>query len=56
MEEVILLTDAEREDMHCSLKAAEAEIKAGRFTAYDPVTFVDRLVAIRDKAKRSKGA
>jgi hypothetical protein len=56
MEELPLLTEAERADLLVSLKEAEASVKAGQGVEHDPDTFVDRLIAIRNTAKRSKPA
>jgi hypothetical protein len=54
MEEMPLLSEAERADMIASLKAAEAEIAAGHFVEHDSSTFVDRMMALREAAIRSK--
>ena len=45
MEEVPILSEAERAEMIASLKAAEARIAAGQFVVYDPQTFRDRFIA-----------
>jgi hypothetical protein len=46
MEEIPLLSEAEREVLLRSLKAAEARAKAGETIDYDPKTFKDRLIGI----------
>jgi hypothetical protein len=51
MEEIPVLSDAEREALLASLKQAEARVKAGRAVDYDPKTFKDRLVSIYRGAK-----
>ena len=56
MEEVPVLSDAERADMLASLKAAEARIAAGHYIEYDPKSFRDRFVASYRAAKSSKSA
>ena len=53
MEEMPLLTDAERTEILAELKAAEGSIAAGQGTAHDAQTFVARMEAIRTKAKRA---
>jgi hypothetical protein len=53
MEELPLLTEAERADMLASLKEAEAGVEAGQYVEHDPKTFVDHLLAIRNTARRS---
>ncbi len=54
MEDLTLLTEAERAEMLQSLEVSEAEIRASRFFAHDPATFVERLTALRDKAWHAK--
>ena len=54
MEEMPLPTEAERDEMIASLKAAEAEIAAGNYAIHDPENFVDWMLALRDEAKRTK--
>lgn len=54
MEELPLPTEAQQNDMRASLKAAEAEVKAGHFAEHDPETFVDRLMSVRDAAAHAK--
>ena len=54
MEEVPILSDAERAEMFASLKEAEAQITAGEYVAHDPSTFVERLMEIRANALRKK--
>lgn len=56
MEEMPLLDENERAEMIASLKAAEADIAAGNYTVYDPLTFKDRLLAIYKAAKSAKTA
>ena len=56
MEEVPVLTPAERRALIASLEEGEARAKAGKSAAYDPAAFKDRLLDIHRKAKRSKGA
>jgi hypothetical protein len=52
MEELPILTDAERAELLASLKEAEGEIEAGRGVDYDPKTFKNRLLRIYHRAKR----
>jgi hypothetical protein len=52
MEEIPVLSEKERSDLLKSLKAAEARVKAGQCTDYDPVTFKKRLIDIYRRAKR----
>ena len=54
MEEVPVLTDAERAEMLASLKKAEAQIAAGQSVRYDPGTFRARLIANYRAAKSAK--
>ena len=54
MEEVPIVSDAERAEMLASLKEAEAQIAAGEYVAHDPSTFVERLMEIRANALRKK--
>ena len=54
MEEVPVLSEAERADMVASLKAAEAQITAEQFTVHDPRTFVARMMKIYRAAKTAK--
>jgi len=56
MEELALLTEAERADLLASLKEAEASVRAGQYVEHEPDTFMDGLIAIRNTAKRSKPA
>jgi hypothetical protein len=56
MEEVPVLSQAERAEMLASLQEAQARIAAGQYTVYDPNTFKDRLVAIYRAAKNSASA
>lgn len=51
MEEVPVLSEAERAEMIASLKAAETRIDAGQFTVFDPVKFKRRLIAIHNNVK-----
>jgi hypothetical protein len=46
MEEIPVLTDAERDELLASLKESEARAKAGEAIDYDPKSFRDRLLAI----------
>lgn len=52
MEEIPVLSDAEREGLLKSLKEAEARAKAGRTTDYDPKNFKDRLTGIYRRNKQ----
>jgi len=53
MEEVPVLTPAERAALVTSLEEAEARVKAGQFIEHDPATLKDRLLSIYRKAKRA---
>jgi hypothetical protein len=52
MEEIPVLTDEERAELLASLQEAEAQIKAGNYTEYDPKEFRDRFMRIYRGAKR----
>ena len=52
MEEVPVLDEAARGEFLATLKAAEADVTAGRAVAQDPATFVERLWAMRGGAKK----
>ena len=52
MEEIPVLSDAERLELTASLKEAETRVKAGKAIDYDPKSFKDRLVGIYRGAKR----
>ena len=52
MEEIPVLSEAEREELLTSLKEAEARAKAGQTTDYDPKTFKDRLIGIYRGSKQ----
>lgn len=52
MEDLPVLSDSERADLLRALKEAEADIAAGRFAEYDPVTFKAWFDAARRDAKR----
>ncbi len=52
MEEIPVLSDAERDELLKSLKEAEARAKAGQTTEYDPKTFKDRLIGIYRRSKQ----
>jgi hypothetical protein len=52
MEEIPVLSDAEREGLLKSLKEAEARAKAGQATDYDPKDFKDRLIGIYRRNKQ----
>ena len=54
MEEVPILSDAERAQMFASLKEAEAEIAAGKSIRYDSGTFKARFIANYHAAKNTK--
>ena len=56
MEEVPIISDAERADLIASLKEAEAEIAAGGGTIYDSETFRARFIAQYREAKNAKTA
>jgi len=46
MEEIPVLSEAERRELLKSLKEAESRAKAGQTLEYDPKTFKDRLIGI----------
>jgi hypothetical protein len=52
MEEVPVLSEAERTDLLKSLKEAEARTKAGEAADYDPKTFTKRLIEIYRGSRR----
>ena len=52
MEEIPVLSDHEQAELLTSLKEAEARVKAGKATDYDPKTFKQRLLDIYRGAKR----
>jgi hypothetical protein len=52
MEEIPVLNERERDELLASLKEAEAQIKAGDYTDYDPKKFKDRLQRIYQGKKR----
>jgi len=55
MEEIPVLSEAERDELLKSLKEAEARAKAGQAgqtTEYDPKTFKDRLIGIYRRSKQ----
>lgn len=54
MEELPVLDDSEREKLIDALKAAEADVAAGRFTKYDPKSLRERLVGIYKGGKRAR--
>ena len=54
MEEVPIVSDAERADMIASLKAAEARVAAGHSVEHDADTFVAQMMDIRAAALRKK--
>ena len=54
MEEVPVVSEAERAKMIASLKAAETRVAAGRYVEHEPDAFVDRLMQIRADALRKK--
>jgi hypothetical protein len=56
MEEMPVISDAERDELIASLKEAEAEIAAGNFTIYNPDTFVDEMMAVYRAAKAKRSA
>ena len=56
MEEMPLLSEAERAEMLTSLKEAEARMGAGEGIEHDPDTFVERLMAVRAAALAKKSA
>lgn len=56
VEEIVVPTEAEQQAMRQSLEAATAEIAAGHFAVHDPEGFVDGLMAIRRKSRRSRTA
>ena len=52
MEEIPVLSDAERDELLQSLKDAEARAKARQTTDYDPKTFKDRLIGVYRRNKQ----
>ena len=52
MEELPVLSDKERSDLHRSLEQAERRIKSGEGINYDPKTFKRRLLDIYRGVKR----
>ena len=52
MEEIPVLTDEERAELLASLKQAEAQIKAGDYTEFDPKKFRERFMRIYRGKKR----
>ena len=54
MEEVPVLSEAERAEILASLKKAEAEIAAGQSVQYDSATFRARFIANYHAAKNAK--
>lgn len=46
MEEIPVLSEAERADLLAALKEAEARVKSGKAVDYDPKTFKQRLLNI----------
>ena len=56
MEEMPVISYAERDELIASLKEAEAEIAAGNFTIYNPGTFVDEMMAVYRSAKAKRSA
>ena len=51
MEELPVLSDSERAELLSTLKMAEAQIKAGNYTEYDPKKFKERLLRIYRRKK-----
>jgi hypothetical protein len=56
MEEMPLLSEADRQAMIESLEKAEAEISAGEASLHNSQTFVAEMQALRDAAKRPRQA
>ena len=52
MEEIPVLSEAERDELLKSLREAEARAKAGQTTDYDPKTFKDWLIGIYRRSKQ----
>jgi hypothetical protein len=52
MEDIPVLSDSERADLITSLREAEARVKAGKATDYDPKAFKKRLIDIYRGGKR----
>jgi hypothetical protein len=52
MEEIPLLGERERADLLASLEQAQAQIKAGEFTGYDPKKLKERMLRIYRAKKR----
>jgi hypothetical protein len=56
MEEVPILSEAERAELVASLEKAKAEIAAGDCVEHDSSAFVDHLMSVRAEALRTKQA
>ena len=54
MEEVPIVSDAERADMIASLKSAKARVAAGHSIEHDPDRFVAQMMDIRAAALGKK--
>lgn len=52
MEEIPVLGERERADLLASLEEAQAQIKAGEFTEYDPKKLKERMLRIYRAKKR----
>ena len=54
VEEVPVLSEAERDELIASLKEGQARIAAGEFTVHNPDTFMDEMMAVYRAAKVKK--
>ena len=52
MEEIPVLSEAERDELLKSLEEAQTRARAGQTTDYDPKTFKDRLIGIYRRNKQ----
>jgi hypothetical protein len=52
MEEIPILSERERAELLASLKDAQAQVKAGDFTEYDPKKLKDRMLRLYRAKKR----
>ena len=56
MEEVPVISDAERDALVESLREGQARIASGEYTVHNPDTFIDRLMEVRAEAQHKKSA
>ena len=52
IEELPVISDADRDALIASLKEGQARIAAGEYSVHNPGTFVERLVEVRAAALR----